>query len=427
MYKKFLPLYYLILLVVLFGIIAYIDHTVRLSAGSAALQPIQGSKTLWASADKVYFQYNCSYLNGLVPLSVDRASIRVYNEIYFSDATTLWSSYFTGCNIPIPVKLDPPADIPSFKVVGADTDLAQDRFGLIGTTIVPSKGTYADKIQKSFRVTGLPDTHFQYISNDIILDAGNVYRYVEEDGTVSLIQGLPTDIKKIEKSDDMHSCLYFFNTSKVYSLCPYATAVADRTRVTEIVGADPLTFHKLSTGDFWVDKNAVFLNQVSIVGASSSDFAPIREGYFFSNGHVYLGASIVTNVASPTDFYPIIGQLTYEDGSCGGDMYWTDGKKVYYHGMSLVADPNNLIFQFSPGLNCVGTGYVWDWKNYFYEGVRIDTIDPSSFRIFKGRFARDKNYVYENGKIMTGNPDQLEKDILSGKLPKISEEDIENY
>ena len=429
-----LPLYYLILLVIVAGVIFLIENrsqspiqstTVQNSSVSpSGLRQISDSKDLWVLADKVYFKYSCSYRDDLMLIPINYHDLHIYNENYFGDKNTLWNSNFTGCNPPTQVKLNPPADIASFSVISSDTNLAKDRFGLIGTISMPLKGAYGDKIQTSVRVSGLVDNNFNYISNNIIVDGGKVYSYNQTLASLSEIYQLPTDIKKIFESADLKSCLYFINSEKVYSYCPYSVVAIEKDHAKEIVGADPLTFHKLGVGQYWVDKGHVFLYQIPLVDASTTNFVALSDGYFFSNSHVYFGDKIITDATYSSEFHVINGQPSYNDGACGGDLYWTNGKDVFYHGKTLGADPNNLIFQFFPGFKCTATGYVWDWKNYFYAGNRIDTADPSSFRVIKNRYARDNYHVYEDGKIMPGDNDQLEKDILSGKIPKISDEDV---
>ncbi len=421
-YKISLPLYYILTATVIVGVIYFISNKSQIKEFAPSSKPQLINKNIWVMGDHVYFRYNCSYRDDYIEIPIDYASIHVYNENYFGDKNTIWNTNFTGCNPPTIVQLNPPVDIASFSVISNDTDLAKDKYGLIGIAFIRQKDAYGGEVRSSVRVSGLANNDFNYISNNIITSNNRAYFYDINNPSLSEIYQLSLDIKKIYKSDDLKGCLYFINLEKVFSFCRYSPIESERNRAIEVINADPLTFHKLGVGDYWADKDTVFFNKISLTDASTTDFVSLGEGYFASNKHIYFEYKKIADELYYQSFQVIIGQPTYDAGSCGSDRYWTDGNTVYYHGNSIGANPDNFVFSFFEGFQCIATGYAWDWKNFFYEGKRVPVTDPISFKVIKGKYARDAFHVFEQGVVMDGDPEQIEKDILDEKIPKVPDD-----
>lgn len=377
--------------------------------------------SLFISNNKVYFKYSCSYKGGYAELPLDAKTLHVYNEYYFGDATMIWNSWFAGCNLPTKVEIEPSVDVATFAVF-PQIGLAKDTYGLIGTHQVPQKGAYEDMVEASVRVPGFTDGDIEYIYQDIFRYHSQIY-YLESDPfKLTYIPELPATIGTIYKSYEWpiinNTFLYILGVDKVFVLYPYGlngTEHGGTYLVKTLEDADPKTFRSLSVPNYWTDAHHVYWSNAIVEGATSTDIQKIGESYVSSNGHIYWGSSNITD-ATFYQFRILPGQLTYDKGACGGPDYWTDGTNVFYDGHNLGADARTFTITSYPGIRCTAVGYAWDGNKFFFNGEQIPDVDKNSFKVIKDDYARDAHRVWDDGKGMPGDPNQLEKDIISGKI-----------
>lgn len=144
-------------------------------------------------------------------------------------------------------------------------------------------------------------------------------------------------------------------------------------------------------------------------------FDPLGEGYTINQGKIYFEKKLVAS-AEPYNFQRHPGQPTLGPGVCGGPSYWTDGTEIFYEGRALGANTANFTINIGHGFKCYLIGYAWDWNKVFYQGKEIEGIDAKSFKVIQSTFARDAYRAYQGGRVMIGNPDEIEKGIIEGSI-----------
>ncbi len=360
--------------------------------------------SLWSINNDVYFVHHCGGNPViLTKIEIDKNRFKVYGGKYFGDDEYIWNGYSAGCSAPSRLELTPPIDMASFNIIDENYSLASDKHSLIDTN---------GRIDLTIK-------DFRYISKGIILNNKKVYFYdhgnLDKINKIIYIEKLPSNIYKVEYAPN--GGLYIFNPETVYLFSSYKLYNEQTPDVRELVGVNSLTFHELDR-DYWLDKNYVYLNQAKLYDAEPEDFKYIQEKYSYSNNHIYYQDKKITD-SSLEKFIVVPGQNDWSSGSCESFLYWTNGENVFFQGNSLNVSPDGLKFSTGNGFKCITTEYAWNKEMVFYKGKKVEQVDNESFKPIIESYARDRYHIFDEGKILSDNPDVLEKDILSGKIKHV--------
>lgn len=148
---------------------------------------------------------------------------------------------------------------------------------------------------------------------------------------------------------------------------------------------------------FFSDKKHVYLHGKYIRSADIESFKYIGNGFAVDKNNLYREPD---NVLIED---PIIVKTSGGFKPMCFDLYGRDDKNIYYLALTYTNEIRIIEGADSESFNCLQNVYAKD-KNYvYYQGKRISS-DPLSFQLVGSNeyFAKDKNNVYWNGKIIEG-------------------------
>jgi hypothetical protein len=169
----------------------------------------------------------------------------------------------------------------------------------------------------------------------------------------------------------------------------------DLSPVMKIDGADPATIKQLS-GVWWLqDKNNVYLDGKKVADADPATFSELASGTLFKDkNHVYLVGNILHG-ADPASFKAV------------GGAYYSDIHNIYYCHLTSEptcpvvkgADKNTFTVQKwdqtgNPGLN---SDFAFDAQHVFYYENMVEDADPKTFRKIGSGYSeiyKDSRHTY---------------------------------
>lgn len=142
----------------------------------------------------------------------------------------------------------------------------------------------------------------------------------------------------------------------------------------------------------------------------SKNVQPISENYISIENTVFLELSPYQNSVE------LVGSdaKTFVEYATMSEMFISKDKNHVYSKGSIIDSLNPTTFKlFSTG--SWGTGasfgiYYGDDKNIYFNNKKIEKADARSFKYIASDYARDRNYFYDKGEIVSNNPDKTEKE-----------------
>ena len=258
---------------------------------------------------------------------------------------------------------------------------------------------------------------FEKMQANLIRDKNGIYK-VEKDEEKNEFKIVPINAKINFKNLKSLDSGYFKDDKNIYYF--------DEDKFEKIEGADASSFEKVKYSDFYKDKNYVYYNGKKIVGMDSKDIENIDEEWSITEldgtwikykDNVYYKGKKLKGISSDN--------FSYFDGGLSYDKILVDKNGIYKF---IETEDNKKTIEVtrldSKGIDLEtleritspmdSSNYFKD-KNgvYFIDGnkfVKINGADKDSFRVtMRGKYGKDKNNVYFEGKIMEGkNPVDFE-------------------
>ena len=261
---------------------------------------------------------------------------------------------------------------------------------------------------------------FEKMRANLIRDKNGIYK-IEEDEEKYKFKIVPINIKIDFKNLKNLDSGYFKDSKNVYYF--------DVDKFEKIEGADASSFEKVEYAGFYKDKNYVYFNGKKIVGMNFKDIENIDEEWSIIElegtwikykDNVYYKGKKLKGISSDN--------FNYFDGGLWYEIILSDKNGVYKFTEtednkktievtrldSKGIDLETLERIYSP----MDSSYYFKDKNgvYFMDGnkfVKINGADKDSFRVtMTGKYGKDKNNVYFEGKKMEGkNPVDFEEEM----------------
>ena len=261
---------------------------------------------------------------------------------------------------------------------------------------------------------------FEKMRANLIRDKNGIYKIEEDEGKYKF-KIVPINIKIDFKNLKNLDLGYFKDSKNVYYF--------DVDKFEKIEGADASSFEKVEYAGFYKDKNYVYFNGKKIVGMDFKDIENRDEEWSIIElegtwikykDNVYYKGKKLKGISSDN--------FSYFDGGLWYEIILSDKNGVYKFTEtednkktievtrldSKGIDLETLERIYSP----MDSSYYFKDKNgvYFMDGnkfVKINGADKDSFRVtMTGKYGKDKNYVYFEGKKMEGkNPVDFEEEM----------------
>lgn len=261
---------------------------------------------------------------------------------------------------------------------------------------------------------------FEKMQANLIRDKNGIYK-IEEDGGKYKFKIVPINARMDFKNLKNLDWGYFKDDKNIYYF--------DGDKFEKIEGADASSFEKVKYSDFYKDKNYVYYNGKKIVGMDFKDIENIDEEWpiaeldgtwiQYKDNVYYKGKKL--KVISSDNFSYFDGGLSYdkilvdkngiykfietEDNKKTIEVTRLDSKGIDLETLERITSPMD------------SSNYFKD-KNgvYFMDGnkfVKIKGADKDSFEVtMRGKYGKDKNNVYFEGKRMEGkNPKEFEEEM----------------
>lgn len=261
---------------------------------------------------------------------------------------------------------------------------------------------------------------FEKMQANLIRDKNGIYK-VEKDEEKNEFKIVPINAKINFKNLKSLDSGYFKDDKNIYYF--------DEDKFEKIEGADASSFEKVKYSDFYKDKNYVYYNGKKIVGMDFKDIENIDEEWSiaeldgtwiqYKDNVCYKGKKL--KGISSDNFSYFDGGLSYdkilvdkngiykfietEDNKKTMEVTRLDSKGIDLETLERITSPMD------------SSNYFKD-KNgvYFINGnkfVKINGADKDSFEVtMRGKYGKDKNNVYFEGKRMEGkNPKEFEEEM----------------
>ena len=261
---------------------------------------------------------------------------------------------------------------------------------------------------------------FEKMRANLIRDKNGIYKIEEDEGKYKF-KIVPINIKIDFKNLKNLDLGYFKDSKNVYYF--------DVDKFEKIEGAEASSFEKVEYAGFYKDKNYVYFNGKKIVGMDFKDIENRDEEWSIIElegtwikykDNVYYKGKKLKGISSDN--------FSYFDGGLWYEIILSDKNGVYKFTEtednkktievtrldSKGIDLETLERIYSP----MDSSYYFKDKNgvYFMDGnkfVKINGADKDSFRVtMTGKYGKDKNNVYFEGKKMEGkNPVDFEEEM----------------
>ncbi|MFA3799898.1 DKNYY domain-containing protein [Leptotrichia hongkongensis] len=261
---------------------------------------------------------------------------------------------------------------------------------------------------------------FEKMRANLIRDKNGIYKIEEDEGKYKF-KIVPINIKIDFKNLKNLDLGYFKDSKNVYYF--------DVDKFEKIEGAEASSFEKVEYAGFYKDKNYVYFNGKKIVGMDFKDIENRDEEWSIIElegtwikykDNVYYKGKKLKGISSDN--------FSYFDGGLWYEIILSDKNGVYKFTEtednkktievtrldSKGIDLETLERIYSP----MDSSYYFKDKNgvYFMDGnkfVKINGADKDSFRVtMTGKYGKDKNNVYFEGKKMEGkNPKEFEEEM----------------
>ncbi|WP_314394627.1 DKNYY domain-containing protein [Leptotrichia shahii] len=261
---------------------------------------------------------------------------------------------------------------------------------------------------------------FEKMQANLIRDKNGIYK-VEKDEEKHEFKIVPINAKINFKNLKSLDWGYFKDEKNIYYF--------DEDKFEKIEGADASSFEKVEYSSFYKDKNYVYYNGKKIVGMDFKDIENIDEEWSITEldgtwikykDNVYYKGKKLKGISSDN--------FSYFDGGLSYEIILSDKNGVYKF---TETEDNKKTIEVtrldSKGIDLEtleriespmdSSNYFKD-KNgvYFMDGnkfVKINEADKDSFRVtMRGKYGKDKNNVYFEGKKMEGkNPKEFEEEM----------------
>lgn len=156
-----------------------------------------------------------------------------------------------------------------------------------------------------------------------------------------------------------------------------------------VTGADPGSFHKLSSG-YARDKAHAYYRGAQITGADVATFDWLNYGWAKDRNHIWAGTLPLSD--DPDHFVMISSDLAKDVGA------------VYCHDRQISGDPAHFeIVRFSPGDR--NLDYTKDIRTVFYRCAAISGADAATFRRLNDsvfNYAVDDQRAYYQDRVIAG-------------------------
>ncbi len=169
---------------------------------------------------------------------------------------------------------------------------------------------------------------------------------------------------------------------------------------TLIEEADEETFatieHDLNL-DLGRDKNHVFKDAEVLVSADPQTFEQVKNYFWKDKNHVFLiqfgGTECIIDLADPRSFQVIENYL------------WSNDRKHVFHKFDLLDEANPKEF------TAVNEEWGKDDQFYYWNSLRVDSLDYSSAKIVSDYYILDEAHVYFKNELVKGaNPKTFKAD-----------------
>ena len=261
---------------------------------------------------------------------------------------------------------------------------------------------------------------FEKMQANLIRDKNGIYK-VEKDEEKNEFKIVPINAKINFKNLKSLDSGYFKDDKNIYYF--------DEDKFEKIEGADASSFEKVKYSDFYKDKNYVYYNGKKIVGMDFKDIENIDEEWSITEldgtwikykDNVYYKGKKLKGISSDN--------FSYFDGGLSYDKILVDKNGIYKF---IETEDNKKTMEVtrldSKGIDLetleritspMDSSNYFKNKNgvYFMDGnkfVKINGADKDSFRVtMRGKYGKDKNNVYFEGKKMEGkNPVDFEEEM----------------
>lgn len=176
---------------------------------------------------------------------------------------------------------------------------------------------------------------------------------------------------------------YYVEDGKVY----WTGGIDSSPRV--IAGADPDSFHKLSSG-YARDKSHAYYRGTQIAGADVATFDWLNYGWAMDRNHIWAGGLPLSD--DPDHFVTLTSDLA------------KDGTAVYCQDRKISDDPTHFrILRFSPGDR--NMDYTKDIRTVFYRCAPIPGANAATFRRLNDsvfNYAVDDQRAYYQDRVIAG-------------------------
>ena len=270
------------------------------------------------------------------------------------------------------------------------------------------------------KLEGIDVKTFEKMQANLIRDKNDIYKVEENEGKHGF-KIVPINARIDFKNLKNLDWGYFKDDKNIYYF--------DGDKFEKIEGADASSFEKVKYSDFYKDKNYVYYNGKKIVGMDFKDIENIDEEWSIAEldgtwiqykDNVYYKGKKLKGISSDNFSY-FDGGLSYEiilsdkngiykfteteDNKKTIEVTRLDSKGIDLETLERITSPMD------------SSNYFKD-KNgvYFMDGnkfVKINGADKDSFRVtMRGKYGKDKNNVYFEGKKMEGkNPKEFEEEM----------------
>ncbi|SKB48155.1 DKNYY domain-containing protein [Dyadobacter psychrophilus] len=159
--------------------------------------------------------------------------------------------------------------------------------------------------------------------------------------------------------------------------------------ITELAGVDASAFEivplekdildQISQSDYARDKHHVYWRGLMITGADPASFKALGMERSRDKHHLYFKTGAFSD--DPEHYRHLIGDL------------YIDTNYIYWETEIISNEPHNLKFKVAADSSSMT--YLADSKGVFASnGMRMDSVDASTFKPLPGQYSADKNYVY---------------------------------
>ena len=261
------------------------------------------------------------------------------------------------------------------------------------------------------KINGIVADGFEQIQSNFIKDKNGIYKFEENENEKSL-KITPINAKIDFENLKELDWKYFGDDKNIYYF--------DESDFKKLDRADINSFERIEYTGFFKDKNNVYYDGEKVEGIDMNSIEVINGMCIKDKNSVFYEGKKLRNI-SPDNFNIFDGGLSYdkilvdkngiykfietEDNKKAIEVTRLDSKGIDLETLERITSPMD------------SSNYFKD-KNgvYFIDGnkfVKINGADKDSFRVtMRGKYGKDKNNVYFEGKKMEGkNPQEFEEEM----------------